>query len=122
MSSDDQDDKNKLADLCEKQSFGYFIDDEKWIFFTDLINDVPLRPADQDDFLKKNQLVEVSDNTFTYLIRFKDYKLRDSNSPMEMETQKIHNIILNKRKMELLGKMHDYIFQNAQKQNDFDIF
>ncbi len=120
--SDKTDNRNKLADLCEKQSFGYFIDDEKWIFFTDLINDVPLRPADQDDFLKKNQLVEVSDNTFTYLIRFKDYKLRDSNSPMEMETQKIHNIILNKRKMELLGKMHDYIFQNAQKQNDFDIF
>ena len=120
--SDKTDNRNKLADLCEKQSFGYFIDDEKWIFFTDLINDVPLRPADQDDFLKKNQLVEVSDNTFTYLIRFKDYKLRDSNSPLEMETQKIHNIILNKRKMELLGKMHDYIFQNAQKQNDFDIF
>ena len=116
------DDRNKLADLCEQQSFGYFIDDQKWIFFSDLMNQVPLRPADREDFLKKNKHVEVSDATFTWLIRFSDYRLKDSNSPLELEQQKIHNIILNKRKMELLGKMHDYIYQNALKQNDFEVF
>lgn len=120
--SDKPDNRNKLADLCEQQSFGYFIDDQKWIYLTDLMNVIPLRPADPEEFLKKNHQVEVSDNAFTYLIRFTDYKLRDSNSPLELETQKIHDIILNKRKMELLGKMHDYIYQLAQKQNDFEIF
>ena len=120
--SDKPDDRNKLADLCEQQSFGYFIDDQKWIFFSDLVNQVPLRPADREDFLKKNKHVEVSDATFTWLIRFSDYRLRDSNSPLELEKQKIHDIILNKRKMELLGKMHDYIYQNALKQNDFEVF
>jgi len=120
--SDKPDDRNKLADLCEQQSFGYFIDDQKWIFFSDLVNQVPLRPADREDFLKKNKHVEVSDATFTWLIRFSDYRLKDSNSPLELEKQKIHNIILNKRKMELLGKMHDYIYQNALKQNDFEVF
>ena len=120
--SDKPDDRNKLADLCEQQSFGYFIDDQKWIFFSDLVNQVPLRPADREDFLKKNKHVEVSDATFTWLIRFSDYRLKDSNSPLELEKQKIHDIILNKRKMELLGKMHDYIYQNALKQNDFEVF
>ena len=120
--SDKPDDRNKLADLCEQQSFGYFIDDQKWIYFTDLMNEVPLRPADRDDFIKKNRQVEVSDQTFTYLIRFRDYRLRDSNSPLELEKQKIHDIILNKRKMELLGKMHEYIYQNALKQNDFEVY
>jgi len=120
--SDKPDDRNKLADLCEQQSFGYFIDDQKWIYFTDLMNEVPIRPADRDDFIKKNRQVEVSDQTFTYLIRFRDYRLRDSNSPLELEKQKIHDIILNKRKMELLGKMHEYIYQNALKQNDFEVY
>jgi len=120
--SDKPDDRNKLADLCEQQSFGYFIDDQKWIYFTDLMNEVPLRPADRDDFLKKNRQVEVNDQTFTWLIRFRDYRLRDSNSPLELEKQKIHDIILNKRKMELLGKMHEYIYQNALKLNDFEVF
>ncbi|MCX6286560.1 MAG: hypothetical protein NTY96_05550 [Bacteroidetes bacterium] len=120
--SDKPDDRNKLADLCEQQSFGYFIDDQKWIFFTDLMNLVPLRPADQTVFLNKNRQVEVNDQTFTYLIRFRDYRLRDSNSPLELEKQKIQDIILNRRKMELLGKMHEYIYQNAQKQNDFEVF
>lgn len=116
------DDKNKLADLCEQQSFAYFIDDQKWIYFTDLMTEVPLRPADQEDFLKKNRQVEVSDNAFTYLIRISDYRLRDSISPLELEMQKIHDIILNRRKMELLGRMHDYIYQNALKQNNFEVF
>jgi len=116
------DDKNKLADLCEQQSFAYFIDDQKWIYFTDLMTEVPLRPAGQEDFLKKNRQVEVSDNAFTYLIRISDYRLRDSISPLELEMQKIHDIILNRRKMELLGRMHDYIYQNALKQNNFEVF
>ena len=120
--SDKPDDRNKLADLCEQQSFGYFIDDAKWIYFSDLANVIPLRPADQEEFLKKNRQVEVSDETFTYLIRFREYRLRDSNSPLELEKQKIHDIILNKRKMELLGRMHEFIYQDALKKNDFEVF
>jgi hypothetical protein len=120
--SDKPNDKNRLADLCEQQSFGYFIDDEKWLYFSDFMNEIPLRTSAPEDFLKKNRQVEVSDQNFTYLVRFKDFKLKDSVSPLEMEKQKINDIILNKRKMELLGKMHDYIYQNALKQNDFEVF
>lgn len=120
--SDKPDDRNRLADLCEQQSFGYFIDDQKWMFFSELMNLVPLRPVNQEEFLKKNRQVEVSDESFTYLVRISDYKLKDSSSPLEIERQKIHDIILNKRKMELLGKMHQYIYDNAQKKNDFEIF
>lgn len=120
--SDKPDDRNRLADLCEQQSFGYFIDDQKWLFFSELMNLVPLRPVNQEEFLKKNRQVEVSDESFTYLVRISDYKLKDSSSPLEIERQKIHDIILNKRKMELLGKMHQYIYDNAQKKNDFEIF
>ena len=105
--SEKPDDRNKLADLCEQQSFDFFNDDQKWIFFSEFMSDVPLRPADQEDFLKKNKQVEVSDNAFTFLISFRDYRLKGSNSPLELEKQKIHDIILNKRKMELLGKMHE---------------
>jgi hypothetical protein len=119
--SNKPDDRNKLADLCEQKSFGYFIDDQKWIYFSELMNQIPLRPADREDFLKKNRQVEVSDPTFTYLIRFNDYRLKDSNSPLELEKQKIHDIILNKRKMELLGRMHEYIYQDALKKNDFEV-
>ena len=66
--SDKPNDKNRLADLCEQQSFGYFIDDEKWLYFSDFMNEIPLRTSDPEDFLKKNRQVEVSDQNFTYLI------------------------------------------------------
>jgi hypothetical protein len=120
--SDKPDDKNRLADLCEQQSLGYFINDEKWLFFSDFMNEIPFRTPDPEGFLRKNKQVEVSDQTFTYLVRFRDYKLKDNVFPMEMVKQKITDIILNKRKMELIGKMHEYIYQNALKQNDFEVF
>jgi hypothetical protein len=120
--SDKPDDKNHLGDLCEQQSFGYFIDDQKWLYFSDFMNEIPLRTSDPENFLKKNRQVEVSDQDFIYLVRFREFKLKDSVSPLEMEKQKISDIILNKRKMELLGKMHEYIYQNALKKNDFEVF
>jgi hypothetical protein len=120
--SDKPDDKNRLADLCEQQSFGYFIDDQKWMYFSELATQIPLKPENQEEFLKKNKMVEVSDQTFTYLLRINNYRLKDSNSPLELEKQKIRDIILNKRKMELLGKMRQYIYDNAQKNNDFEIY
>lgn len=39
--SEKPDDKNRLADLCEQQSFGYFINDEKWLYFSDFMNEIP---------------------------------------------------------------------------------
>jgi hypothetical protein len=34
----------------------------------------------------------------------------------------VKNIILNKRKIDLIGKMHNDIYEKALKKNDFEVF
>ena len=57
-----------------------------------------------------------------YLVHFKDFKIKESVSPLNFEKQRIRDIILNKRKIELIGRMQDDIYTNAKKKNVFEIF
>ncbi|MEI6682919.1 MAG: hypothetical protein WCO44_09845 [Bacteroidota bacterium] len=122
LSSDNQDDKNKLADLCEKQASDYFLDNQNWLLFSDLLKQIPIKSYNQEDFLKNHRELEYQDSLFVYLVRFKDFKIKESTSPLSFEKQRIRDIILNKRKIELISRMQDFIFANAQKKNVFEIY
>ncbi|MFZ4521411.1 MAG: hypothetical protein ACOYNC_06885 [Bacteroidales bacterium] len=122
LSSGDQDDKNKLSDLCEKSAADYFLDGENWLLFNDLLKQIPIKTYNQEEFLKNHRDLEYQDSMFVYLVRFKDFKIKESVSPLSFEKQRIRDIILNKRKIELIGKMQDDIFANARKKNMFEIY
>ena len=122
LGSDNQDDKNKLSDLCEKQAADYFLDNQNWLLFSDLLKQIPIKSYNQEDFLKNHRDLEYQDSLYLYLVRFKDFKIKESISPLSFEKQRIRDIILNKRKIELISRMQDYIYANAQKKNVFEIY
>ena len=122
LSSDDQDDKNKLAGLCEKQAADYFLDNQNWLLFNDLLKQIPVKSYNQEDFLKNHRELEYQDSMYLYLVRFKDFKIKESTSPLSFEKQRIRDIILNKRKIELINRMQDDLFANARKKNVFEIY
>jgi hypothetical protein len=120
--SDDPDDKNKLPDLCEKYASDYFLDDQNWLFFGDLLKQIPTKTYNQEEFLKNQRNLEYQDSLFVYLVRFKDFKIKEMISPLSLEKQRISDIILNKRKIELINRMQEDIYQKALKKNDFEIY
>lgn len=120
--SGNPEDKNRLADLCEKHAADYFLDGENWLLFNDVLKQIPVRTYNQEEFLKNHRDLEYQDSTYTYLLRFKDFKIKESISPLNFEKQHIRDMILNKRKMELIGRMQEDIFSNAQKKNIFEIY
>ncbi len=122
LSSDNQDDKNKLADLCEKQAADYFLDNQNWLLFSDLLKQIPIKSYNQEDFLKNHRELEYQDSLFLYLVRFNDFKIKESVSPLSFEKQRIHDIILNKRKIDLINRMQDDIYTSSQKKNVFEIY
>ena len=120
--SDKPEDKINLSDLCEKYATDYFLDDQNWLFFGDLLNQIPIKTYNQEEFLKNRRELEYQDSLFVYLVRFKDFKIKESVSPLSLEKERIRDIILNKRKMDLISRMQEDIFQNAQKKNEFEIY
>jgi hypothetical protein len=122
LKSDRPADKEKLQELCQSSAAASSLDDENWIPFNDLVKKIPLTVSDQVDFLESNKYVELQDSVFRYLVRIKSFKTKESVSPLSFEAVNIRSIILNKRKLELVSRMQEDIFQEAMKKKNFELY
>lgn len=113
---------NTIDFLAKQHALSYYIGDEIWIRFDDLLQQIPIETFNQELFLKNNSYVEIKDKPFVYLIRFKDYMISESISPLEMETENIRNIIINKRKQSFLRSMHEELYSKALREEEFEIY
>ncbi|MFM7022175.1 MAG: hypothetical protein ACKOXB_04295 [Flavobacteriales bacterium] len=104
--------KNKLE--------GYW-DDSTWIFFADVLNLVPIETYNAEDFLRSNRYYETIDSVKYSLISFREFKIKDSSSPLEFEKEKIRRMILNQRKRKLIENMEQRIYEEAMKDGDVKI-
>jgi len=119
--SKNPDDLINLMELCDQSMFSCRIDDENWITFSDFIRELSLDINNQEDFLKNKSFFETNDSLFTYLIRINEYKTIESSAPASLVQDKIRNLILNKRKSELINRMQQQIFEEALKNKEFEI-
>jgi len=122
LNSDASEDKTKLSEMAEKYAADYFLDDQNWLLLNDVLTQIPIKTYDQEEFLKTHHLLEVQDSGYNYVIRFRDFRIKDNISPLSFEKERIRNIILNKRKMDLINKMHEDVYEKALKKSDFEIF
>ena len=120
--SDSPEDRVALEDYCVQNASAYFLDDSSWLVFNDLLRNIPLEIRNQEHYLKNNKAVEITDDYYRYFIYIKDYRIKDSVSPLAFEEQNIRNIIINKRKHELINNHRNNIYRNAIRNNSFEIF
>ena len=111
-----------IAELCEKQAADYFLDDQNWLIFSDLLKQVPIKTYNQEDFLKNHKSLEYQDSAYIYLVRFKDFKVKESVSPLSFEKQRIKDIMVNRRKIDLITQMREAVYAKALKNSDFEIY
>ena len=122
LNADNSSDRTNLAEECEKYAADYFLDDQNWLLFNDLLKQIPIKTYNQEEFLKNHRDLEYQDSLYTYLVRFRDFKIKESISPLSFEKERVKNIILNKRKIDLIQIMHNDIYEKALKNADFEIF
>jgi hypothetical protein len=111
----------RLAQYAEKYATDYWFATE-WVSFNDLLNEMPLEVDNQALFLRRTQYAEAEDEMFLFLVRINDFKTADSISPLEFEKDKIRNIILNSRKIELIEKKRQEFIDQAFKDDKARIF
>lgn len=111
----------KLSAFAEKNATDYWFATE-WVSFSELLKEMPLEVDNQALFLRRSQYAEAEDDEFIYLLRINDYKTSDSISPVEFEKDKIRNIILNARKIELIDRKRQEFIDNAFKDDKAKIY
>ena len=113
---------DSLEALCKLYANSFYLDTANWIGFNRLQKIVPIETYNQELFLKENSFVKLSKGNELYLIKFVDYKIKDDISPLDFEYNDIRNIIINKRKMGLIKKMRNDIYENAILSKEFEIY
>jgi hypothetical protein len=116
-------DKEALESYCHQYAENFYMDENAWLLFDDLLKEIPIQPTyNKELFLQNNRFIEVSDSTSLYFVNIKGFQIKNSISPLAFEKENIKNIILNKRKLELISKMKEEAFNEAQNNKDVEEF
>ncbi len=98
------------------------VDVDKWVRLDELTNIIPIEIFNAESFLKKKKFVCFDMNEYTYMVRFVDYILEESISPLEMVSDNIKSVILAQRKEALLEKMNVALYEKARKERAFEVY
>ena len=99
-----------------------FVDVDQWIRLDELTNIVPIQIFNAESFLKKNKFVSFEANNYTYMVRFVDYLLEESISPMDMVRDNIKSVILAQRKQAMINKMQEDLYEKAKSEEAFEVY
>ena len=97
-----------------------YLDVDHWIRLDELTNIVPIEILNVESFLKKNKFVRLDSDDYVYMVRFEEYLLEESISPLEMQYNNIKNVILTHRKKALLDRMRTAVYEKAKKERAFE--
>ena len=113
---------DSLEVLGGQYSRSYFLDTTYWFRFDELTKVIPIETYNQELFLKGSRFIQLSDEYYVYLVNFVDFKIKDDTSPLDFKRADIRNIIINRRKMQLIKKVRQDIYKNAIQFKDFEVY
>jgi len=115
-------DKDELKELAHQYAEKFHLNDDQWILFDELKNEVPIFVSDATGYLKNIKYIEVEDSLSIYFVHIEDYKLKNDVSPLTFEAKNIKNIIINKRKLSLINKIRSELYEEAFINKDIEIY
>lgn len=119
--------KEKDIRALEEYCFGYAVNftlvDSVWINYDDLVRGSPFAEIPNTvQFLRNRKYAEASDEEFKYYLRISEYKKTDDIAPLDVVQDQIVDIIINRRKIALAENLEKEVYNEAQKQNSFEIY
>ncbi|MGB2137928.1 MAG: hypothetical protein ACPH67_00440 [Flavobacteriales bacterium] len=111
---EDEESKLSLEDYCYQFADDYYLDDS-WLSVEDIFKVVPDSYTSRN--LYKGKSIEFADDDYYYFLHVKKYISKGSVSPLEMVSNQIHSIIINKRKIDFLKHVEMDLYQNALAKN-----
>ncbi len=115
-------DKKALSDMAI-QFKNYSMNDSVWVKTKQVYSKIgPLSVGDRDELLKKSNFMELKDSLNVYLVYVNDVLARNDQAPLEYAEPAIREILLNKRKQNLIKELEKDITKDAIKNNEFEIY
>lgn len=95
--------------------YEYFYD--KWVPVSEVLDMLPLKVPDVDEYLDKNRHVELKDTAFHYFLNVSDYRPMGEQEPYEFARGQVKDMLLNVKQVEFMKQVKDDLYQRAVKRD-----
>ena len=110
-------------DKIALQFKAYSFNDSVWVSSKSVFDKIgPLNDANKAQLLKKSNFLELEDSLEVYLVYVNDVLLRNEQAPIEYARSTIKQIILNRRKADLVKELEKDITKDAIENKQFEIY
>ena len=118
-----EDEDKRALDSIAIQFKSYSLNDSIWVRMRQVISKIPgVNSENKNQLLKKSNFVQLKDSLGVYLMQINDVLLRNDTAPLEYVKPTINQIVINKRKLELIKKLEKDITKDAIKNKEFEIY
>lgn len=117
-----EEDKKEL-DSLSIQFKSYSLKDSIWVKVNQVVDKIPVITSENRyELLKKSNFIELKDSLGVYLMQINDVLLRNDTAPLEYVKPTIDQIVINKRKLEIIRELEKDITKDAIKNKQFEIY
>ena len=112
-----------FLDSIALQFTTYSMNDSIWVQASQFFNRLPsLSERRYKNFLKNNTFFELQDSLEVYLVVIEEVVLRNELAPMEYVKPTLKQILINKRKLELMRQFDREIIEEGFRQKSYELY
>jgi hypothetical protein len=116
-------DDQAILDTISIQFNSFFLNDSIWIKADQVVSKIkPLQKGFNKLLLKKPNFIQLNDSLELYLIQINEVLATGSQAPIEYVLPTLRQIIINQRKLKLVGQLKNEIVNDAIKNKKFEIY
>jgi hypothetical protein len=113
----------RYLDSISVQFSSYLLNDSIWVKLNQVVSKVPVITTDnKNELLKKSNFIQLKDSLNLYLMKVNDVRSQNDYAPLEYVSPSIKQIVINKRKLELIKQLENDITKDAIKNKQFEVF
>ena len=115
-------DINDIEVYAKIYASNYYYDEDNWIYFDDLLKEIPLYDINKDRFIMKLSKTRFEENGYYYFLNIIDYKLKNTTSPLSFEKNNIKERIINIRIKDLREEIKNEIISKAYNEGTVKVY
>ena len=120
--SDEENTPEEIQEYIDADYMTFKDFQNNWVEISAVSNLLPNSINNAETLLKQSKKIQTRDADYHYFVSFKEYKLIGETIPLELASDRIRIILLNKRKTNIINELEERIYQNAVKNGNIKIF
>lgn len=115
-------DLRKLEGYCKEYATSYVMDNGMWYEQENMLKNFPISESDISSLAASKKFREFKTDDGFWFIRIADMLKKGQPAPLEFIQDKIVKLIIEKRRLQLVEKVYDKIYQDGIKSKSFDLY